>query len=158
MRRTDGYRCGTALPREYGRWATGRKNMPIQQCPMCLQTKNVVSSHLIPAKVYDYLHAPGTHPISISKEFFAVPCGHARESARVARCDLKPNREPTGSGRAGGRSIRRCRRRWPEIVDTGGSPRIFSCRFAGALGQGLHRNRASASLARIDRRDSRGSG
>jgi hypothetical protein len=42
--------------------------MPIQKCPLCLETKNVVSSHLIPAKMYKYLHAPGAHPIAISQE------------------------------------------------------------------------------------------
>ncbi len=42
--------------------------MPVQKCPLCLETKNVVSSHLIPAKVYDYLHSPGTDPISISSK------------------------------------------------------------------------------------------
>jgi hypothetical protein len=42
--------------------------MPAQECPMCLQTKNVVSSHLIPARVYEYLQAPGTQPISISSK------------------------------------------------------------------------------------------
>lgn len=42
--------------------------MPIQKCPMCLETKNVVSSHLIPAKAYEYFHAPGAHPISISSK------------------------------------------------------------------------------------------
>src|SRR5258708_19703183 len=42
--------------------------MPVQKCPLCLETKKVVSSHLIPAKVYEYFHAPGTHPISISKD------------------------------------------------------------------------------------------
>ena len=42
--------------------------MPVQKCPLCLETKKVVSSHLIPAKVYEYFHAPGTHPISISSK------------------------------------------------------------------------------------------
>jgi hypothetical protein len=45
-----------------------RKKMPVQKCPMCLETKNVVSSHLIPARVYEYLHATGTQPISISSK------------------------------------------------------------------------------------------
>lgn len=31
--------------------------MPIQKCPMCLETKNVVSSHLHPAALYDYCRA-----------------------------------------------------------------------------------------------------
>ena len=40
--------------------------MPIQKCPMCLETKNVVWSHLIPARMYDYCRPPGGHPISVS--------------------------------------------------------------------------------------------
>jgi hypothetical protein len=31
--------------------------MPIQKCPMCLETKNVVSSHLYPAALYAYCRA-----------------------------------------------------------------------------------------------------
>jgi hypothetical protein len=42
--------------------------MPIQKCPLCLETKNVVSSHLMPARMYEYCHPPGGHPISISSD------------------------------------------------------------------------------------------
>jgi hypothetical protein len=37
--------------------------MPIQKCPMCLDTKNVVSSHLIPGALYKECRLPGGHPI-----------------------------------------------------------------------------------------------
>jgi len=40
--------------------------VPIQQCPLCTETKNVVSSHLMPARMYDYCRPPGGHPISVS--------------------------------------------------------------------------------------------
>jgi hypothetical protein len=36
---------------------------------MCNKVKEVVSSHLIPAKVYDYIRPPGGHPIAVSSEF-----------------------------------------------------------------------------------------
>jgi hypothetical protein len=42
--------------------------MPIQKCPLCLTTKNVVSSHLIPRAMYDYCRPPGGNPIAISSE------------------------------------------------------------------------------------------
>lgn len=37
--------------------------MPIQLCPMCQITKDVISSHLIPAALYEDCHAPGGFPI-----------------------------------------------------------------------------------------------
>ena len=37
--------------------------MPIQKCPMCLETKNVVSSHLMPRAVYDYCRARVGEPL-----------------------------------------------------------------------------------------------
>jgi hypothetical protein len=33
---------------------------------MCLETKNVVSSHLMPGDIYDYMRAPGAHPIAMN--------------------------------------------------------------------------------------------
>jgi hypothetical protein len=37
--------------------------MPIQLCPMCEVTKDVISSHLIPAALYKDCHLPGGFPI-----------------------------------------------------------------------------------------------
>ena len=37
--------------------------MPIQLCPMCQTTKEVISSHLIPAALYKECHLPGGFPI-----------------------------------------------------------------------------------------------
>jgi hypothetical protein len=42
--------------------------MPIQKCPLCLEIKQVVSSHLMPARMYEYCNPPGGHPISVSSE------------------------------------------------------------------------------------------
>lgn len=42
--------------------------MPIQQCPMCKESKEVVSSHLMPAALYDYCRPPGGNPVSFSTE------------------------------------------------------------------------------------------
>jgi hypothetical protein len=41
--------------------------MPIQKCPMCLETKNVVSSHLYPAALYAYCRNPdGESPMQVA--------------------------------------------------------------------------------------------
>jgi hypothetical protein len=40
--------------------------MPTQKCPMCLQTKQVVSSHLMPADLYDYCRPPDGNPVSFN--------------------------------------------------------------------------------------------
>jgi hypothetical protein len=37
--------------------------MPIQPCPMCRVTRDVISSHLIPAALYKDCHLPGGFPI-----------------------------------------------------------------------------------------------
>jgi hypothetical protein len=42
--------------------------MPVQKCPLCRETKEVVSSHLMPARMYEYCHPPGGHTISISSD------------------------------------------------------------------------------------------
>jgi hypothetical protein len=42
--------------------------MPIQKCPLCLEEKQVLSSHLIPARVYDYMRAPDGHPIAMNSQ------------------------------------------------------------------------------------------
>jgi hypothetical protein len=38
-------------------------------CPLCKETKEIVSSHLIPARVYEYCRPPGSHPIAVSAEY-----------------------------------------------------------------------------------------
>ena len=42
--------------------------MPVQKCPLCLETKNVVVSHLMPAAMYDYCRPPGGHTLSVSSD------------------------------------------------------------------------------------------
>jgi hypothetical protein len=39
--------------------------MPVQKCPMCLGTKNVISSHLIPAAIYDYCRSGDERPMRV---------------------------------------------------------------------------------------------
>jgi hypothetical protein len=40
--------------------------MPSQKCPLCLEVKPIVKSHLMPAQVYGYCRPLGGHPISVS--------------------------------------------------------------------------------------------
>jgi hypothetical protein len=41
---------------------------PLQICPLCLETKSVVSSHLIPKRMYEYCRPPVGNPISVTTE------------------------------------------------------------------------------------------
>lgn len=66
--------------------------MPIQKCPMCLETKNVVSSHLIPAKVYKYLHAPGTQPIAISSKVVMATGRQLQDDLLCLECEDRLNK------------------------------------------------------------------
>ena len=40
--------------------------MAVQRCPMCTLTKEVVSSHLMPAALYDYCRPPDGEPVSFN--------------------------------------------------------------------------------------------
>src|ERR1700693_2108690 len=40
------------------------QELPAQKCPLCLETKPAVSSHLIPKRIYDYCRPPGGKPVS----------------------------------------------------------------------------------------------
>jgi hypothetical protein len=42
--------------------------VPIQRCPLCLNIKPVVKSHLIPQALYDYCRPPGGNPIAIRSD------------------------------------------------------------------------------------------
>lgn len=39
--------------------------MPVQKCPMCLEEKEVVSSHLMPAALYDYCRTATDKPVRV---------------------------------------------------------------------------------------------
>ena len=40
--------------------------MSVKRCPMCTVAKEVVSSHLMPAALYDYCRPPGGNPVSFN--------------------------------------------------------------------------------------------
>lgn len=42
--------------------------MKVKKCPLCLQTKPVVSSHLLPRAVYDYCRPLGANPVLASSK------------------------------------------------------------------------------------------
>lgn len=39
-----------------------------KRCPLCQETKEIVSSHLIPAALYDYCRPPGGNPVAFNSE------------------------------------------------------------------------------------------
>jgi hypothetical protein len=43
--------------------------MATRKCPMCLELKNIVDSHLIPRAMYAYLRPPGGHPVAVSDDY-----------------------------------------------------------------------------------------
>jgi hypothetical protein len=40
--------------------------MPIRKCPLCLQEKPIIISHLMPAAIYDYCRGPAGHHITLT--------------------------------------------------------------------------------------------
>jgi hypothetical protein len=66
--------------------------MPIQKCPLCLETQNVVSSHLIPAKVYEYLHPSGADPISISSKVVMATARQLQAYLLCLECEDRLNK------------------------------------------------------------------
>lgn len=70
----------------------GRNSMPVQTCPLCLEIKNVVSSHLMPAAMYDYCRPPGESPISISSELVIVSDRQLQDYLLCANCEESLNK------------------------------------------------------------------
>jgi len=62
--------------------------MPIRKCPLCLKTKPVVSSHLMPAAVYELSTLPGGHPIAVTAEIVI------ESDRRVAHASTPPCEPP----------------------------------------------------------------
>lgn len=66
--------------------------MPIQKCPLCLETKNVVSSHLMPARMYEYCRPPGGHSISISTDLVIESDRELQDYLLCSGCEDSLNR------------------------------------------------------------------
>ena len=61
--------------------------MPIQKCLLCLKTKQIVSSHLMPEAMYRYCTLPGSHPISLSSEFVIEPDAQLHNHVLCQDCE-----------------------------------------------------------------------
>jgi hypothetical protein len=62
--------------------------MPIQKCPMCLDTKSVVSSHLYPAALYDYCRSPEGHsPMRVANDAVMLTDQQVQEDFLCLKCE-----------------------------------------------------------------------
>ena len=56
-------------------------------CPLCLQEKQLVRSHLIPAAMYDYCRPPGGHHISIGSDLVIESDRQLQDYLLCAECE-----------------------------------------------------------------------
>ncbi len=63
-----------------------KKTTP-QKCPLCLETKVVVSSHLIPKRMYDYCRPPGGNPISVTTELVIETSRQVQDHLLCVDCE-----------------------------------------------------------------------
>ena len=62
--------------------------MPIQKCPMCLETKSVVSSHLYPAALYDYCrNSVGESPMCVANGVVMVTDRQVQDYLLCLECE-----------------------------------------------------------------------
>jgi hypothetical protein len=66
--------------------------MPDQKCPLCLETKNVVVSHLMPAAMYDYCRPPGGHTLSVSSDLVIESDRQLQDYLLCNDCEQNLNR------------------------------------------------------------------
>lgn len=61
--------------------------MLTQKCPLCLEVKPIVRSHLIPQAVYDYCRAPGGNPIFITSKLVLETSRQAQHPLLCKECE-----------------------------------------------------------------------
>src|SRR5271167_136953 len=66
--------------------------MPTQKCPLCLDIKPVVKSHLIPQAMYDYCRPPGGNPIAISSQLVIESSRQVQDYLLCLECEDCLNR------------------------------------------------------------------
>ena len=66
--------------------------MPVKKCPLCLETKNVVVSHMMPAAMYDYCRPPGGHNLSVSSDLVIESDRQLKHSLLCNDCEQNLNR------------------------------------------------------------------
>ena len=65
---------------------------PIGKCPMCLGEKESARSHLMPARIYDYLRPEGGHSISMSSKVVMASDRELKAPLLCAECEDLLNR------------------------------------------------------------------
>lgn len=61
--------------------------MKTGKCPLCLQEKQLLRSHLIPAAMYDYCRPPGGHHISIGSDLVIESDRQLQDYLLCAECE-----------------------------------------------------------------------
>lgn len=64
-----------------------RRLMPIQKCPLCLEVKPVVKSHLMPATLYEYCTPPDGHPIAVTSDVVLESDRQLQDHLLCADCE-----------------------------------------------------------------------
>jgi hypothetical protein len=63
----------------------------VKKCPMCLETKPVVSSHLLPRAVYDYCRGPAGEPILASSKLVLASSRQIQHPLLCLDCERELN-------------------------------------------------------------------
>ena len=66
--------------------------MQLGHCPLCKRTIEIVSSHLIPARVYDYCRPPGDHTIVVSNDFVGTTDRQTKAYLLCLECENDLNK------------------------------------------------------------------
>jgi hypothetical protein len=66
--------------------------MPIAKCPLCLQEKPIIMSHLVPAAIYDYTRGPSGHHISMTNELVIETDRELQAYLLCRECDSDLNK------------------------------------------------------------------
>jgi hypothetical protein len=66
--------------------------MPVQKCPMCLETKEVISSHLIPAAIYEYCRSGDESPVRVGDGVVMHTDRHVQAPLLCSSCEQTLNR------------------------------------------------------------------
>src|SRR5258708_14354554 len=61
--------------------------MPIQKCPLCLEEKAIIRSHLLPSGVYKFCRAPDSEPIIVTPEVVMQSSREIQDYLLCKDCD-----------------------------------------------------------------------
>ncbi len=61
--------------------------MPIGKCPLCLQEKQIIVSHLIPAAIYTYCRGPDGHHVTMTNDLIIETDRELQDYLLCSNCD-----------------------------------------------------------------------